>query len=136
MKVNGDGRPIWLKELWEWADPSLAVWAEEEKCHLPQLKSFSLIYHTSWRFFPTVKKLAQYSVQSKSHPKVSSPLQTDVSTAKGLHQAPVVQGSSPVSASEPAQEQSPEIHIPQGQEGIQISLPCLCVWANEHKSPT
>lgn len=45
MKVNGDGRPKLLKELWELTDPFLAVSAEEEKCHPPKMKSSSLISH-------------------------------------------------------------------------------------------
>lgn len=112
MKVNGDGRPIWLKELWEWTDPSLAVWAEGEKCHLPQMKSLNLIYHTTWRFFPTVEKLAQYSVQSKSHLKVSSPLQTDVSTAKGLHHP--VQLPLPEVGSGPGEQPCPSLRTSPG----------------------
>jgi len=52
MKVNGDGRPKLLKELWELTDSFLAASAEEENCHPPKMKSSSLISHYLGNFFP------------------------------------------------------------------------------------
>lgn len=143
MKVNGDGGPIWLKELWEFTDPSLAVLAEEEKCLLFQLKSSSLISHSLLGDFSLLlKNWLRILFKANLIHTIWSPLQTDVSSeeaAQGPQAAPTSRGRSgpreqlcpSLWAQNLPQEQSPEVHVPQGEEGTEVSLPWLCVWANE-----